>query len=361
MKNATSKNLMLIAVLICATYLPLSAQDIVYTNAVNLNIIGKANPTHKPYHRVDTAKYSNMPQEVKRLFTNSAGLAITFKTNSNTIAARWTTASSYTLSNMTAIVAKGLDLYIKRDGKWIFAAVARPTGDSSVYTMVRNMEDGEKECLLYLPLYDEIKTLEIGVSEGSKIEAMENPFRKKVVIYGSSILQGASASRPGMAYPARMSRRTGVDFINLGLSGRGKMESPVADMLADINADAFILDCAPNPSPEEITERTGNLVNVIRKQHPKAPIIMVQSVVRESGNFDMKARERVEAQNKNFKREFEKLKSSGIDDIYYIEGELLGTDHEGTTDGTHPNDLGFDRMLKVIEPAVINILTRYGI
>ncbi|MFV0507061.1 MAG: SGNH/GDSL hydrolase family protein [Bacteroidales bacterium] len=352
----------MLGILICiGIHMPLLAQNLVYVNAEDLDIIGKANPTPMHYHRIDTMKYNNMPQGVKNLFTNSAGLAIAFKTNSNIIAARWTTASSYTLTNMTAIVGKGLDLYIKRDEEWIFAGVGRPTGDSSSCRIVENMQDGEKECLLYLPLYDEIRTLEIGVSEGHKIETMKNPFKKKVIIYGSSILQGASASRPGMAYPSRMTRKTDLDFINLGLSGRGKMEHSVANMLADIEADAYILDCAPNPSPEEITERTEYLVNTIRKQNAKAPIIMIQSVVRESGNFDMKARARVEAQNRNFKKEFEKLQASGVENIYYIEGDLLGSDHEGTTDGVHPNDLGFDRMLRVIEPAVIDVFQKHDI
>ncbi len=361
MKTILLKRQLFICVLLFSTCFSLFAQDIVYTDATNLNLIGKANSIPHYYHRVDTAKYNDMPLSVKKLFTNSAGLAITFKTNSNIITARWSTVSSKTGSNMTAIANKGLDLYIKRDGKWIFAGVGRPTENFTTAKIVENMQDGEKECLLYLPLYDEVKNLEIGVAKGSIIESLESPFRKKVVIYGSSILQGASACRPGMAYPARMARKTGVNFINLGLSGNGRMEASVTNMIADIEAEAYILDCAPNPSPEEITQRTGYLVNTIRKHHPKAPIVMIQSVVRESGNFDMKVKERVAAQNRNFKIEFEKLKSAGVDDLYYIEGDLLGSDHEGTTDGIHPNDIGFDRMLNIIEPIVIDVLNKYGI
>lgn len=361
MKTSLSKQLLLICIFSLSIISQGMAQDLIYTDAKTLNLIGKANPTREYYHRVDTAKYNAMPISVKRLFTNSAGLAIMFKTNSNIISAKWTTANPKTSANMTAIAHKGLDLYIKRDGKWIFAGVGRTDTNVANATIVSNMEDGDKECLLYLPLYDEIKSLEIGITEGSYIESLDSPFRKKVAIYGSSILQGASASRPGMAYPARMARNLGVNFVNLGLSGNGKMETAVANMITDIKADAYILDCAPNPSPEEITKRTGYLVTSIRNKYPKAPIIMIQSVVRESGNFDTKARDRVAAQNKNFKAEYEKLKEKGIKDLYYIEGDLLGSDHDGTTDGVHPNDIGFDRMLKIIEPFVSDILIKYGI
>lgn len=220
------------------------------------------------------------------------------------------------------------------------------------------MDRGYKECLLYLPLYDKVKSLSVGIDSGYQIAAGGNPFaKKKVVVYGSSITQGASASRPGMAYPARLSRDTGIDFINLGLSGNGKMEKVVADMVATIPADAFVLDCFANPGPEEITQRTAYMVKAIRAAHPGAPIILIETGFRESGNFDSAISRVVRLKNENIRREFEKLQKEGIKNLYLVRGDdLLGHDHEGTTDGVHPNDLGFDRMLQVIKPAVLKIL-----
>jgi lysophospholipase L1-like esterase len=215
----------------------------------------------------------------------------------------------------------------------------------------------EKECLLYLPLYDELKSLEIGVSSDAHIRKGENPFKEKIVVYGSSILQGASASRPGMAYPARLSRSSGYNFINLGLSGNGKMEKEVAEMLADIDADAFILDCIPNPSPKEITDRTVDFVMTLRQKHPDTPIIVIQTLIRETGNFNQKARENVKRQNEAIAEQVEVLRKKNVKNLYFIkEDQFLGTDHEGTVDGTHPNDLGFDRMLKKYKPAISKIL-----
>ena len=163
------------------------------------------------------------------------------------------------------------------EGKRQLAGVGMPGGVTTERVIVDNMGTEEKECLLYLPLYDELKSLEIGVSSDAHIYKGENPFKKKIVVYGSSILQGASASRPGMAYPARLSRSSGYNFINLGLSGNGKMEKEVAGMLANIDADAFILDCIPNPSPKEITERAVGFVMTLREKHPDTPIIIIQT------------------------------------------------------------------------------------
>jgi UDP-N-acetylglucosamine:LPS N-acetylglucosamine transferase len=165
------------------------------------------------------------------------------------------------------------------------------------------------------------------------------------------------ASRPGMAYPARLSRSSGYNFINLGLSGNGKMEKEVAGMLADIDADAFILDCIPNPSPKEITERAVDFVMTLREKHPDTPIIIIQTLIRETGNFNQKARENVKQQNEAIAEQVEVLRKKGVKNLYFIkEDRFLGTDHEGTIDGTHPNDLGFDRMLKKYKPAISKIL-----
>ena len=53
----------------------------------------------------------------------------------------------------------------------------------------------------------------------------------------------------------------------------------------------------------------------------------------------------------------EVLRKKNVKNLYFIkEDQFLGTDHEGTVDGTHPNDLGFDRMLKKYKPAISKIL-----
>src|SRR5690606_4368162 len=183
---------------------------------------------------------------------------------------------------MTAVAYRGLDLYIKRNGRWQYAGIARPREgqDCASTTIIQGMNSEEKECLLYLPLYDETTRLEVGVAEGSTMQAGVYPFQKRVLVYGSSIVQGSSASRSGLAYPARLSRETGFDFLNLGMGGSAKMEKSVVDMIASFDADAFVLDCIPNSSPKMISDRMAYLVETIRKKHPNAPIIVLQSVIR---------------------------------------------------------------------------------
>ena len=330
-----------------------------YYPAQELTMVGKVMDTPAPFHRIDTLRYPDIPAVVKDKGIASAGLAISFRSNSNAIYAKWCTNSQYSIPNMTSIAYRGVDLYIKKDGAWQYAGVgmSQNGGNCNSAKLVDHLGQEEREFLLYLPLYSETQSLEIGVDEGASMKAGAQPFGKKVLVYGSSIVQGASASRPGLAYPAILSRQTGLDFLNLGMSGVAKMEREVADLVAEQEADVYLLDCIPNSSPEQVTERTGYLIRRIRELHPDAPIILMQSVIRESGYFDREIGERVRKQNENAYREFTNLQQEGVKNLHFIPAEeLLGDDHEGTADGTHPNDLGFDRMVRLIKPVVLSVL-----
>lgn len=329
-----------------------------FITADSLSIVGKAMNTSKLFHRVDTAKYTKMPPQVKSLFTNSSGIAISFSTNSTSIAAKWAVKNGKGYPNMSDVNSMGLDLYIKKEDEWIYAGSGLPNNLYSEEIIINNMDTLTKECLLYLPTYDELKSLEIGVDKSSFIVPTKSPFKGKYVIYGSSITQGASASRPGMSYPARMGRATGLNFINLGLSGSGMMESSVIEMLAEIDCNAYIMDCITNPSYEEILERAPNAIRYLREKQPKTPIIFIQSIIREKGLFDQKMSLRNKQQNEAIELVFNELiKKEKISNLYLIkENNFLGHDHEGSIDGTHPNDLGFDRMINAVLPEIKSIL-----
>ncbi|MES2332010.1 MAG: SGNH/GDSL hydrolase family protein [Bacteroidota bacterium] len=331
-----------------------------YTRAEELLVTGEILPVKNIYHRVDSTAYPDMPSVVKRLLTHSAGKAVCFTTNSRQISAKWCATEARPYPNMTAIANKGLDLYIKMNGKWQFAGVGRPDAVCTEAVLASNLAEGEKECLLYLPIYDEVSHVEIGTDINSNIRASAEPFKKRILVYGSSIVQGASAGRPGMAYPAKMSRLTGYHFLNLGLSGSAKMEPAVIAMVNDVKADAYILDCIPNSSDQVIRERALNMIMAIQKAHPGKPIILLNTITREQGFVDEKVGNMVRAQNNAIDSIADGLVNRKTKDFYFINTNgFLGDDHEGSTDGVHPNDLGFYRFVDKLTPAVMAILKKY--
>ena len=225
-----------------------------YADAANLTIVNKAQPGGSAFQRIEVARYPELTPTVTRYYRYSTGLAVAFRTDSRNIRARWTTVNQFPGANSTLIAQRGLDLYIRRDGKWVFAGVGVPSksGTQHEAPVVEHMDTTMKECLLYLPLHDEIAALEIGTDEGARLEAAPDPFRHRIVVIGSSITHGTSASRPGMAYVARLGRTLGFGFINLGASGQCKLDTFFARIAAETRADAFLFDAFSNPSAQHI-------------------------------------------------------------------------------------------------------------
>ena len=126
------------------------AQEVRYYNAADLNVIGKAIPTSEDFTRIDTSAYRFNNKVIDDFACHSTGLAVLFATDSPFIKARWQTSPANASENMTAIAQKGLDLYIKQDGKWIFAGVGRPQMDKGpdyachAGTIVKSMAPGRK-------------------------------------------------------------------------------------------------------------------------------------------------------------------------------------------------------------------------
>ena len=353
----------LLSTLVC---LSASAQ-IKWHDAADLTIIGKPIPTSKPFARIDTAVYKFNSKTIDRYANYSTGLAVVFETDSRSIRAKWTTGGSNSGQNQTAIAQKGLDMYILKDGRWVFAGTGNPVMGKAPFNkhesvVVTDMAEGSKQCLLYLPLFDRVDNLEIGLEEGASIKPLANPFRHNIIVHGSSITHGASASRSGMTYAARLGRDNGWYTSNLGFSGACKLQKEYARYLADIKAvDAFVFDTFSNPTAEEITTRFDEFVDIVRAAHPGVPMIFLQTERRETRNFNIK-RDASEQAKQDAAEQVVKSRMKTDKHIYFIDSEgFLGDDHLGTVDGTHPNDLGFARMLEVITPKIKKILKKYGI
>ena len=341
-----------------------SADPVRYVDAATLTVIGKALPTEQPYNRIDTTRF-RVPAKTPGYCYHPTGLAVVFRTDSRTIRARWETSGKNPSDNMAAVAQKGLDLYIRSNGEWVFAGVGRPkiNGKNDLHdaAIISNMAEGEKECLLYLPLFDEVKTLEIGVDAGARIEAAPNPFRHRIVVIGSSITHGTGLSRPGMAYPAQLERATGFEFVNLGASGQCKMEQFFAHVAAACEADAFLFDSFSNPSAQQIEERLEPFVATIRTAHPTTPLIFLQTEVRESRNFNDKIRKFEDDKRAASEAGMQRLLKQDKNIYFLNPGMPLGDDHDATVDGVHPSDLGHGRILEVIRPQIVKILKKHDI
>ena len=297
-----------------------------------------------PYDRLPVSYKEKVRPAVWQLSKSSAGISIRFLTNSTGIGVKWTLLNNNTMNHMADTGIKGIDLYFKNNDHWQFVNTARPSGLDNEYKLVNNMDGQMREYRMYMPLYDGVVSLEVGIDSTSFIKKPPAGNGKPIVFYGTSITQGGCASRPGMVHTNIISRELNIECINYGFSGNGKMEQPIGELISGIDARFYVIECVPNMTAEEVTERAIPLAEIIRKKQPTTPIIFVENPMYTFAVLDEDTRNLINEKNLALKKEYHKMIEQGYQNIYYISGEdALGTDQEGTVDGVHFTDLGFSR------------------
>lgn len=330
--------------------------DFAMYDATQLAIQGKGwENTFESYTRLPAAAKESVPAAVWNLARHSAGLFVRFRTDANQIKVVHQVTGSLTMPHMTTVGSSGLDLYCQDPkGTWRWVGISKPNAHCYTNTILQGISKELRDYTLYLPLYNHTASLTIGVPVGSKFEAIAPAPTKPIVYYGTSIAHGCSASRPGMVYTAILGRRLDRTFINLGFSGNGRMEETLADYLAEIDAAIYVLDCVPNMSPEQVTQRAAIFIKRLRQVRPTVPIVMVAG--RPFTNSWLKP-DNSAAKNSAYRTAFDQLISDGIQKLSYVDGtDLFGTDNEGAIDGSHPNDLGMWHQADILTPILKELL-----
>ncbi|MDH7571394.1 MAG: SGNH/GDSL hydrolase family protein, partial [Armatimonadota bacterium] len=290
---------------------------------------------------------------VWNLSRHSAGMCFQFETDAPEIRARWkVTSSSLAMVHMPATGASGLDLYGETEpGRFRWAGVGRPTAQETEAVLAAGLLPGRRTYRVYLPLYNRTERVEVGVPAGAHFRPIAPRRERPLLFYGTSIVHGGCASRPGMAHPAILGRRLNLPTLNLGFSGNGQMEPEVADLLAELDPCVYVIDCLPNMQAELVAARAEPLVRTLRKARPRTPIVLVEDRTYANAPLLPAQRKRNDASRAALRNAYQRLTAEGMGDLHYVPGEnLLGDDGEATVDGSHPTDLGFFRMADALEP-----------
>jgi len=346
-------------ILILSVAIPQLAQ-VVYHDASYFPLLGKVSEeTETRYERLPAVLSNKTRGPVWALGKNTAGLAVRFNSNSTAISVKWELLDNSFMNHMAMTGIKGIDLYALENGKWEYVNTARPGSEKNNETsLINNMEKKEREFMFYLPLYDGVTSLEIGIDTDAEINQpkVDLPQRSKpVVCYGTSILQGGCASRPGMAHTNILSRWFNRQFINLGFSGNGQLDYEIAEIMAEVDASLFILDFMPNVNVAQIEEKTERFYSIIREKQPDKPIVFIENPIFPFAKFDKTTAKTLQDKNKALHIVFDKLKKKGEKNIWLISSEkMIGMDGEGTVDGVHFTDLGFMRYAEYLYPRIKN-------
>ena len=327
-----------------------------WTDARQLTLEGQGwSDLESPYDRLPAKAKGVVRDPVWSLSHHAAGLCVRFKTNSKSIAVNWSlTSPNLNMPHMPTSGVSGVDLYLRDSkGRWRWVANGRPgKQEDNTATLISGLDGTTHEGMIYFPLYNGVTDLKVGTQPNSTIEPLTRSVKtsRPIVFWGTSITHGACASRPGMVHTAILGRRLDRPVINLGFSGNGRMESEVAELISELDAEIFVIDCLPNLKAPEVRDRTPELLKILREAHPTTPIILVEDRSYADAWINTSKRKRNTDSRDALRQAYQKQIDSGDQHLLYIEGEgMLGDDDEATVDSSHPTDLGFFRMAELFE------------
>lgn len=312
-----------------------------------------------PFDRLPARAKAVVRPPVWKLSRCSAGMAVRFRSDATSLDVRWRLGGDrLALPHMPATGVSGLDLYVQELGRLRWLATGFPFGQKNELKIVSGLDGTMREFVLYLPLYNSIEELEIGVAPGFQLSPWpREDAPRPIVFYGTSITQGACASRPGACHVAILGRRLDRPVINLGFSGNGTLDLDFAPLLAEIDAAVYVLDCLPNMHAALVRARLAPFVRALRAKRPTTPILIVEDRRYADAYLRSDRRRRSESSWRACRESFETLRADGVRGLHYVRGAaLLGEDSEDTVDGSHPSDLGFQRMAEVFADALYEVL-----
>ena len=311
----------------------------------------------KQFLRMPASTAETVSENVANLNKNTSGGRVRFKTNSGRIAIKCLMNSATMLDIMPQSGVRGFSLYVDN----VFYKLFRPTyaetkNENKGFTAAVDFPQKKlRNITIYFPLYNEVSRLYVGLEKNCEIlPANDYQIKKPILFYGSSITQGGCASRPGNSYDAVLCRYLDADYINLGFSGNAKGEPAMAEYLGALDVSVFVFDYDHNaPDAEHLRKTHFPFYSIYRRMRPDVPVILMSRP-----GFDADP-ETNALRRKIIMDTFEKGKSGGDKNLYFIDGETLfsGVNRDGCTmDGIHPNDLGFQRMADTVHKTIQKII-----
>ena len=208
---------------------------------------------------------------------------------------------------------------------------------------------------LWLPQVGEFRFKGMNIDESAELsEATTNPSPGWIT-YGSSITHCGEADSPSTTWPAIVARTRGYDLTCLGFGGQCHLDSLMARVIRDREADLISLCLGINIyGGESLSPRTFGpgivgFVKIVREKHPTTPIALLSPIF-SPGREDTENAVgfTLRLMRKQVAVAVEKLRASDDENIHYIDGlNVLGPESAHLLpDDLHPDNEGYGVMAK---------------
>ena len=296
-----------------------------------------------PMQRLPQSYKSKLRNEVWNLSENSAGVSISFLSNTSEMAIKWSLKNDIKMSHMTDVGIKGIDLYRKKVDKWAYLSTGIPSSKDNKRVFFRGISRKKRVYRIHLPLYETLTNIQICVNNNAEFKSIKSKDLP-IVFYGTSITQGGCASRPGIAHTNIISRHLDLECINLGFSGNGHLEKSIGKVLSRIKAKLYVIECLANVNRKKVQESTIPLIRSIRENSSDqpTPILFFEQCLTNLHSLDQNYNRELIDKNIELKKQINLATLDGEKNLYIIKQDgCFDQDSEPTVDGIHFNDLGF--------------------
>lgn len=327
---------------------------------------GFYDPLNTPYYRRVPADVAAASSEgVDKLAGESAGGRVRFATDSPFIAIRAKFLVVGRSPRMCLTGTAGFDLYVDGElGSRFLKEFRMPYEmEDSYEQLLKTHGNTMRSFTINFPLHAVVESLEVGLKPGSMLGEAA-PYRdiEPIVFYGSSIVHGTAASRPGLSYPSIISREMNLEYLNLGFSGQAKAETVLCEWMATLPMSIFVCDYDHNaPDVQHLENTHYAMYEIIRRKHPDLPYIMI---TRPDYWTQYADQEKILKRRDVIMQSYLKARATGDKNVYFIDGlsfNVAPHQYDMTVDSIHPNDTGFVRMADSIGTVIRHILVKKGI
>lgn len=307
----------------------------------------------EPFMRLANPLREKAPSaSVRAMARQSTGLNFRFRTTSRRLVVHYEIeprAWTDPLMSPSALQSVSVWGRWKGNADWEYVGKNHPKADGvNEYALSWSPE---REGWMYFPTRAVVKSFKVGIDRGATFEVLGYPRPERVVVYGTSIVHGGCVSSGGMMFTSFAGRRVGCEIVNLGFSGGGRMELEMVDVLAEIEAGLYVIDCDWNMKVEMQKERYEPFVRRLRARRPGVPILLCGGCTEKAApmkqeTFARSVYDRLKAEDPVLWR-----------DLHFLSGvDALPKCSWATHDHCHPNDYGAPFMGEVYARRIREIL-----
>ena len=299
---------------------------------------------------------SKEDSQLAHILTRTTGARAAFRTDSRNVKIVMKLKTLEHDVGMSRFSCSSAAVYTGKGESLIYRGLAVPGFDDLTGDITFTKENKMEDVMIFLPRNEVVEDIIITLDDEAVISA-PTPYKyeRPVIFFGSSITEGGHASLVTNAYTALLSRWLDFEYYNFGLSGNCFGQPVIAEYICTLDPSVLVFDYDHNAASADKLRKTHEpFFKLVREKLPYLPVIFMSAP-----NYEHMPE--ADERRAIIRQTYEIAKMNGDNNVYFIDGkDFFGNEERQfcTTDTVHPNDYGFHKMAKAVEPVLKEVFEK---